>query len=251
MNQDGLYVTYESIQDSINDGVFDEISVLSGTNLGEGSYPQVSTADDFYAQYKEALGDLYDKYDFENLVKVDDNTAAMVSRQLGTYGLGTNVSRSLMVNRLYGKMMSERTDGKAANYTYLFSHSTPESISDLGTDRGWANQWAWHTSEMWYAFNSLREGVPAVRQWTDWDYELAEKMNKISLRIQVKAGENGKIFGGVSAKDIADAFEKQHNIKIDKKKVDLKETIKTLGVHTVSIKLFEGVIGKIKVDVIG
>lgn len=81
--------------------------------------------------------------------------------------------------------------------------------------------------------------------------KLSEKMNKISLRIQVKAGENGKIFGGVSAKDISEAFEKQHNIKIDKKKVDLKETIKTLGIHTVSIKLFEGVIGKIKVDVIG
>ena len=41
------------------------------------------------------------------------------------------------------------------------------------------------------------------------------------------------------------------DIKIDKKKIDLKETIKTLGIHTVSIKLFEGVIGKIKVDVIG
>ena len=81
--------------------------------------------------------------------------------------------------------------------------------------------------------------------------KLSEKMNKISLRIQVKAGENGKIFGGVSAKDISEAFEKQHNIKIDKKKVDLKETIKTLGVHIVSIKLFEGVVGKIKVDVIG
>ena len=47
-------------------------------------------------------------------------------------------------------------------------------------------------------------------------------------------------------KDISEAFEKQHNIKIDKKKIDLKETIKTLGIHTVSIKLFEGVIGKIK-----
>lgn len=81
--------------------------------------------------------------------------------------------------------------------------------------------------------------------------KIAEKLSKILLKIPVKAGENGKIFGGVSAKDIADAFEKQHNIKIDKKKVDLKETIKTLGVHTVSIKLFEGVIGKIKVDVIG
>lgn len=81
--------------------------------------------------------------------------------------------------------------------------------------------------------------------------KIAEKLSKILLKIPVKAGENGKIFGGVSAKDIAEAFEKQHNIKIDKKKVDLKETIKTLGVHIVSIKLFEGVVGKIKVDVIG
>ena len=81
--------------------------------------------------------------------------------------------------------------------------------------------------------------------------KIAEKLAGIQLKVLVKAGENGKIFGGVSAKDIADAFEKQHNIKIDKKKVDLKETIKTLGVHTVSIKLFEGVVGKIKVDVIG
>ena len=78
---------------------------------------------------------------------------------------------------------------------------------------------------------------------------LAENMTKITVRIQVKAGENGKIFGGVSAKDIADELEKQHNIKIDKKKVDIKETIKTLGTHTVQIKLYEGVIGKLNVDV--
>ena len=81
--------------------------------------------------------------------------------------------------------------------------------------------------------------------------KLAEKMNKIMLRIQVKAGENGKIFGGVSAKEIAENLEKEHNIKIDKKKIELKETIKTLGVHCVEIKLYEGIIGKIKVDVRG
>ena len=71
------------------------------------------------------------------------------------------------------------------------------------------------------------------------------------VRVNVKAGENGKIFGGVSAKDIAENLEAQHNIKIDKKKIDLKETIKTLGIHTVEIKLYEGVMGKIKVDVRG
>ena len=80
--------------------------------------------------------------------------------------------------------------------------------------------------------------------------KLAEKLTKIMVRIEVKAGENGKIFGGVSAKDIAENLEKQHNIKIDKKKIDLKETIKTLGTVTVDIKLFEGVIGKVKVDII-
>ena len=81
--------------------------------------------------------------------------------------------------------------------------------------------------------------------------KIAEKMNKIMVKVEVKAGENGKIFGGVSAKDIAENLEKQHNIKIDKKKIDLKETIKTLGIHIVEIKLYEGVIGKIKVDVRG
>ena len=59
------------------------------------------------------------------------------------------------------------------------------------------------------------------------------------VRIEVKAGENGKIFGGVSAKDIAENLEKQHNVKIDKKKIDLKEAIKTLGVHNVNVKLYD------------
>lgn len=79
--------------------------------------------------------------------------------------------------------------------------------------------------------------------------KVAEKMKKIMLKITVKAGENGKIFGGVSAKEIAENLEKQEKIKVDKKKIDLKETIKTLGIHTVEIKLYEGVIGKIKIDV--
>ena len=80
--------------------------------------------------------------------------------------------------------------------------------------------------------------------------KLAEKLTKIMTRIEVKAGENGKIFGGVSAKEIAESLEKQHGIKINKKKMDLKETIKTLGIHAVDVKLFEGVYGKIKVDVV-
>ena len=70
------------------------------------------------------------------------------------------------------------------------------------------------------------------------------------LKINVKAGENGKIFGGVSSKEIAQELSKQYKINVDKKKIDLKETIKTLGVHNIEIKLFENVLGTLKVNVI-
>lgn len=80
--------------------------------------------------------------------------------------------------------------------------------------------------------------------------KIADKMGKILLKIKVKSGENGKIFGGVSSKEIAENLEKQYSIKIDKKKIELKETIKTLGSTTVNVKLYEGVLGKLKLDVI-
>ena len=80
--------------------------------------------------------------------------------------------------------------------------------------------------------------------------KIAEKLTKIIVKIQVRAGENGKIFGGVSAKDISENLEKQHKITVDKKKIELKETIKTLGIHNVDVKLYEGVSGKIKIDVV-
>lgn len=79
---------------------------------------------------------------------------------------------------------------------------------------------------------------------------IAEKLSKLLLKIKVKAGTNGKIFGGVSSKEIAENLEKQYQIKVDKKKIDLKDAIKTLGTFSVNIKLFEGVIAKVKVDVI-
>ena len=80
--------------------------------------------------------------------------------------------------------------------------------------------------------------------------KMAEKLKGILLKVRVKAGENGKIFGGVTAKEISDELKNQYKIKIDKKKIDLKETVKTLGSLSVNIKLYEGVIGVLKVEVI-
>jgi len=80
--------------------------------------------------------------------------------------------------------------------------------------------------------------------------KLAQKLKDITLKIQVKAGENGKIFGGVTSKEISENLKAQYNIEVDKKKIVLSETIKTLGVVTVDIKLYEGIIGKLKVQVL-
>ncbi len=77
----------------------------------------------------------------------------------------------------------------------------------------------------------------------------AEKIEKLTLTIKVKAGENGKIFGGVTSKEIAESLKKQYDIEVDKKKIDVKETIKTIGRFGVEIKLYEGVIAKLVVNI--
>lgn len=79
---------------------------------------------------------------------------------------------------------------------------------------------------------------------------IAKKLKGIMLKIKVRAGENGKIFGGVTSKEISDGLKRDYNIDIDKKKILLNETIKTIGTFTIDIKLYEGVIGKLKIDVI-
>ena len=80
--------------------------------------------------------------------------------------------------------------------------------------------------------------------------ETAKKLKGILLKIKVKAGENGKIFGGVTAKEISDNLKNQYQIEIDKKKIELKEQIKTLGSFSVTIRLYEGVTAILKIEVL-
>ena len=81
--------------------------------------------------------------------------------------------------------------------------------------------------------------------------ELKDKISKIMLTIKVKSGENGKIFGSITSKEISTELKKQHNIEIDKNKIMLKEAIKEQGTFTIEIKLYEGIIGKLKINIIG
>ena len=80
--------------------------------------------------------------------------------------------------------------------------------------------------------------------------EIAKKLKDITVNIKVKAGDNGRIFGGVTSKEISESLKEQFKIDVDKKKIVLNDTIKNLGVFNVSIKLFEGIVGNLKVNVI-
>ena len=76
---------------------------------------------------------------------------------------------------------------------------------------------------------------------------LAEKLNKASIKMKIKAGEGGRIFGSITSKDIADAINMQLGMDIDRKKVKLDAPIKQVGQTDVDMRLYQDVNAKIKV----
>ncbi|ADL08961.1 50S ribosomal protein L9 [Thermosediminibacter oceani] len=79
--------------------------------------------------------------------------------------------------------------------------------------------------------------------------ELAQKIKKGTVTLKVKAGEQGKIFGSITSKDIAEALRQQYGVEIDKRKVQLDEAIKSLGSYEVTVKLHPEVEARIIVRV--
>lgn len=77
----------------------------------------------------------------------------------------------------------------------------------------------------------------------------AAQMEAVTVVLTAKAGENGKLFGSITSKDVSEALTMQHHIKIDKKKFVLPDGIKSLGVVTIDVKIHPGVVGKLKVEV--
>lgn len=78
--------------------------------------------------------------------------------------------------------------------------------------------------------------------------KLAESLKDKTITISVKSGTNGKLFGGVTSKEISVALKEQLKIDIDKKKI-LTDIIKQEGIYTIDLKLQEGVIAKVKLHV--
>ena len=79
--------------------------------------------------------------------------------------------------------------------------------------------------------------------------DMAAKLENITLKIESKGGDSGKLFGSITSKDIAEALEKQEGMKIDKKKIEMKNPIKQAGETEVTLKLFTEISAQLKVSV--
>ena len=127
----------------------------------------------------------------------------------------------------------EASDGYARNMILpkkLGVEATSKNLNDLKLQKANAEKVAQENLEAAQAF--------------------AKDLETKEIILTLKVGENGKIFGGVTSKEISEGLKKDYKIEIDKKKIILSETIKTLGNVTVDVKLYEGVMGKLKVDII-
>ena len=71
------------------------------------------------------------------------------------------------------------------------------------------------------------------------------------IEFRHKVGEGSKLYGSVTEKDIADKIKEKFNIEVNKKKITISDPIKSLGSYTVNVKLYEGVIAKLKISVVG
>ncbi len=79
--------------------------------------------------------------------------------------------------------------------------------------------------------------------------ELAKRLTETTLVFRLKAGEQGKTFGSVTSKDIAEALQREVKVDIDRTKVHLPEPLKSLGVHTVEIRLLTDVRASVTVAI--
>ena len=179
---DGKWIPVPNLVESL-DKYAGNCDYLTGGNLGESSMApglilfgeEIHNAAGFYDAAKDMVGKkLYDKYDVKTLFSVTDKNADYTSRQLAAEGL-TGFGGE-MKNRYFGAYRAKKFPN-SKTYTYIFSHVTPGRPQDTGTDRDPEKLLAWHSSELWYTFSSLRENIPPCRPWTPLDFRLAEQLS--------------------------------------------------------------------------
>jgi len=80
--------------------------------------------------------------------------------------------------------------------------------------------------------------------------ELKDQLESIEVLIMAKGGSEGKLFGSITSQDISDALEKNHRIKVDKRKIELKENIKNPGLVKLDVKVYPEIVATLSVNVV-
>ena len=80
--------------------------------------------------------------------------------------------------------------------------------------------------------------------------KIKEELANLTVEIKAKAGDGGRLFGSITSKQIADTLKKDHEIKVDRRRIDLKDPIRSLGHTKVEVRLHQEVTGTINVHVI-
>jgi len=130
--------------------------------------------------------------------------------------------------------VKEVKDGYGKNFLIgkgFARHATPEILEQ-------------HAKDELIVAQNLEKEVNALK-------EIAKKLDKCEIVITKKLGQNGHLFGSVTKDEIAHALEEQHSITIDKKHINEKTAIKTIGEHNLDFKLGHGLHATLHVDVQG
>ena len=78
---------------------------------------------------------------------------------------------------------------------------------------------------------------------------IAAKLAEVVVKISVNAGADGRLYGSITSKDIAEALAKQHGVTVDKRKIVMPDPIKAYGTYNFDVRLYPEIVGKVKVTV--
>ncbi|MBC2317723.1 50S ribosomal protein L9 [Listeria booriae] len=123
-------------------------------------------------------------------------------------------------------------DGYAQNFLIKNGYATPATNSNISALEG----------------QKKKSAKEAAQELADAK-ALKDTVEKLTIELKTKSGEGGRLFGSVTSKQIAQALEKDHKIKVDKRKIDLPEAIRTLGHTKVPVKLHHDVVATLDVHV--
>jgi large subunit ribosomal protein L9 len=130
------------------------------------------------------------------------------------------------------EQMVEASDGYARNFLF------PKGLAVEATA---ANVNVMKTKKEAEAHKKEREIAQAK--------DLAKKIKDITITLKVKAGDNGKLFGSITSKDVAEAMKTQQKLEIDKKKLVMPDAIKSIGTFDVEVKLYPEINSKFTVKI--